>query len=106
MDSVKLLGQLVKDLGGKGFEDWPQGFWDNGMWMDMWEWSQVIAYQKRCTRVKTLNFQMEAVFNHWMLADAKLSAATIVLSWQVYEKPEKYGKDTSYAWAQKSSLLT
>ena len=26
MDSVKLLGQLVKDLGGKGFEDWPQGF--------------------------------------------------------------------------------
>lgn len=23
-DSDKLLGQLVKDLGGKGLEDWPQ----------------------------------------------------------------------------------
>lgn len=49
---------------------------------------------------------MEAVFNQWMLTDSTLSAATIVLSWQVYEKQEKYGKDTSYAWAQKISLLT
>ena len=76
------------------------------MWMDMWEWSQAIAYQKRLTGVKTPNFQMEAVFNQWTLTDSKLSAATIVLSWQVYETQEKYGKDTRYAWAQKISLLT